>query len=188
VPKTGFHGENRRKSRLTLPVPACGPAHGVCRYKKHILVQAPKTQSLVSQSSPEYIFTFVGLVVKKPRLKLIPEKEYFFTHKRKRTFRAVFKRIVRAPSTDTQDEFYYECEGDAVLSENPWADTHGGTRRTLLLRPSLITMIQDAPPIVPPTRRRMPLGQGKTLHLSEENWMKEWVHNIRSAFRNLRRS
>jgi len=122
------------------------------------------------------------------RLKLIPEKEYLFTHKRKRTFRAVFKQIVRAPSTDILDEFYYECEADATLSENPWADRHGGTKRTIVLRPSLITMIQDAPPINTAIPRSMPLGQGKTLRLSEENWMKECIHSIRSVFRNLKRT
>jgi hypothetical protein len=125
--------------------------------------------------------------VSRLRVKLIPDKEYFFTHKRKRTFRAVFKRIVRAPSTDALDEFYYECEGDAALSENPWADKSGGTRRTLLLRPSLITLIQIAPPIIAPRPRSMPLGQGKVLRLSEENWMKECIQSIRSVFKNLRR-
>jgi hypothetical protein len=126
-------------------------------------------------------------IVRRLRLKLIQSREYLFTHKRKRTFRAVFKRIVRAPSTDALDEFYYECEVDAALSENPWADTQDGTRRTILLRPSLITMIQDAPPAIPLARRSMPLGQGKTLRLSEQNWMRECIHNIRSVFRHLRR-
>ncbi len=126
-----------------------------------------------------------GTTVRRQRQKLIPEKEYLFTHKRKRTFRAVFKRIVRAPSTDTLDEFYYECEVDAALSGNPWADSR---KATMLLRPSLITVIQDVPRNVPLRDYVRPLGQGKTLQTAtEENWMKECIASIRSAFRNLRR-
>lgn len=166
---------------------ACGHAHGRYRCRKCIFVQIPHNSLLphqiLNRRSP-----LPSSDVRRLRLKLIPTREYLFTHKRKRTFRAAFKRIVRAPSTDTVDEFYYECEVDAALSENPWADTHQGTRKTILLRPSLITMIQDAPPDSPPAPRRMPLGQGKTLRLSEENWVKECIHSIRSVFRNLRRT
>ena len=121
-----------------------------------------------------------------PKRKLIPDKEYLFTHRRLRTFRGVFKRIVRAPSTDTVDEFYYECEVDAELSRNPWARTDD--RALMLLRPSMITVVQEPPTNPASIRQANPLGQGKTLHVTQENWMTECVNAFRSLFRGRRRA
>lgn len=121
--------------------------------------------------------------------KLVPGKEYLFTHKRKRTFRAVFKRIVRAPSTDAIDEFYYECEVDSNLSGNPWSRMND--RVLVLLRPSLITVVQNTPTnlrATDPTKFYFAdaLGQGKTLVRTEENWKDELLKSVRSAIRLLR--
>ncbi|HCV42231.1 MAG TPA: hypothetical protein DGH68_02015 [Bacteroidetes bacterium] len=127
--------------------------------------------------------------VRRQRPKLVPDKEYLFTHKRKQTFRAVFKRIVRAPSSDTMDEFYFECEVDAALSGNPWTDFRRGSSATILLRPSLITIVQDVPRNATLRNYVRPLGQGNTPRIAtEESWMKECIAGIRSVFRNLRRT
>jgi hypothetical protein len=123
----------------------------------------------------------------KLKLKLIPGKEYLFTHKRKRTFRAEFKRFVRAPATDTMDELYYECEVDAALSGNPWTTTHEGTKAVTLLRPSLITLVQDAPKNARPMHHMMPRAQDQTIRQPRENWVRERIQSIQSLFRHLRR-
>lgn len=126
--------------------------------------------------------------MKKSRPKLIPEKEYLFSHKRKQTFRAVFKRFVRAPGNDTLDEYYYECEVDANLSGNPWSRMHEEEKVSIMVRPSLVTLIQSAPtdaglphPMVPHVTQPPP-------HQMRENWVTECIQSIRSAFRNRRRS
>jgi hypothetical protein len=79
----------------------------------------------------------------KMRLKLIPGKEYLFTHKRLKTFKARYVEIVRAPSSDAADEYYLKCERQIM------ATTKGGESfvkpHTTLLRPSLITLLQDVP-------------------------------------------
>jgi len=78
------------------------------------------------------------------RLKLTPGKEYLFSHRRLRTLKARFVRIVRAPASDPQDEYYYECElsdMDPVL--RPASLRSSGT---VILRPSMVTMVQDVPP------------------------------------------
>ncbi|MBM2841729.1 MAG: hypothetical protein HW412_2257, partial [Bacteroidetes bacterium] len=103
-------------------------------------------------------------------------------------FRAVFKRIVRAPGTDTMDEYYYECEVDSALSRNPWAQTHEGRRAMIVLRPSLITIIQNAPTDPRAFRQSMPLGQGKRLVRTQEHWLTECMNSLRSVFRNLKRT
>jgi len=77
------------------------------------------------------------------RLKLIPGKEYLFTHKRLRTFRARFVRIVRAPGADPTDEFYLECE--RFGSDPSFQPVGFRLSNTTLLRPSLITLVQDVP-------------------------------------------
>jgi hypothetical protein len=92
------------------------------------------------------------------RLKLVPGKEYLFTHKRLRTFRARYVRIVRAPGADPTDEYYLECERSA--SDPTFRPVGFRLSNTTLLRPSLITLVQDvpenfspgmAPPILPTT-------------------------------------
>jgi len=124
--------------------------------------------------------------MQRSRPKLIAEKEYFFTHKRKRTFRAVFKRIVRAPANDTLDEYYLECEVDAQLSGNLWNRTLDERRVSILLRPSLVTLIQSAPsdPGPPPV---IPHLQQSSSTPSRENWVTECIHSIRSVFRSRKR-
>lgn len=122
--------------------------------------------------------------MKKSLPKLIPEKEYLFTHKRKQTFRAVFKRIVRAPSTDTLDEFYYECEADSNLSANAWARMEDKT--LLRLRPSMITLIQYAPPQHARPRCSDSPNRGM-LEPSRENRFGGWFKTIRTAIRGLKR-
>jgi hypothetical protein len=122
----------------------------------------------------------------KLKLKLIPGREYLITHKRKRTFRAEFKRFVRAPATDTLDEVYFECEVDAALSGNPWAITHDGTKALALLRPSLITLIQYAPldSGIPRYNMRMP---SPSFRSQRESWVRERMQSLHSLFRYLRR-
>ena len=124
----------------------------------------------------------------KLKLKLIPGKEYLFTHKRKQTFRAEFKRFVRAPATDTLDELYYECEVDAALSGNPWASTHDGTKAVTLLRPSLITLVQN-PPNDPGSLHThlIPRAPDQSIRRPHESWMKERMQSIQSLLRHLRR-
>ena len=99
------------------------------------------------------------------RLRLIPGKEYLFTHKRLRTFRARFVRIVRAPGADPTDEYYLECERS--LSDPTFRPIGFRLSNTTLLRPSLITLVQDVPenfsPSIshappPPTRVRSDFG------------------------------
>ena len=126
--------------------------------------------------------------MKRSRPKLIPDKEYFFTHKRKRTFRAVFKRFVRAPANDVQDEYYYECEVEASQSENPWSRLNEEERISILVRPSLVTLIQSAPagaamqhPVVPRVQQPAPPQ-------TKDGWVSECIHTIRSVFRNRRRA
>lgn len=179
-------GSSIRKKRVRL---LCGHAHGRYCREKCIFDQYPGAdpvfpkcvfQILVRRHQPS---TLLSSGVK--RLKLIPEKEYLFTHKRMRTFRAVFKRIVRAPSTDTMDEYYYECEVDANLSGNPWSRMED--RALMLLRPSLITVVQNAPTDPRSLRQIMPLGQGKRLVRTQESWVTECIHSIRSVLRNLKR-
>jgi hypothetical protein len=133
-----------------------------------------------------FIFN-LNTAVTKLRLKLVPEREYLFTHKRKRTFPAVFKKIVRAPSTDALDEFYYECEVDSALSGNPWNDSHQGSRATLLLRPSMVTLVQNLPPDFDQYRHRLPARPSGSLPVREEHWVKECLESLRSAFRGMRR-
>ncbi len=123
--------------------------------------------------------------MKRTNLKLIAGKEYLFTHKRKRTFRAVFKRIVRAPSTDATDEFYYECEVDSNLSGNPWSRMED--RVLILLRPSLITVIQNVPTDTHLIHHYMPLGEGKKLIQTTDDWADEFARRIRCVFWDLRR-
>lgn len=121
------------------------------------------------------------------RPKLIPEKEYFFTHKRRQTFRAVFKRIIRAPGSDAADEFYYECEVDPALCGDQPPEAHEGGRATILLRPSLVTFIQHAPPDANPPR---PVAPQKGIPPSlppKENWVAETINSIRSVLRSRRR-
>jgi hypothetical protein len=120
------------------------------------------------------------------RVKLIPDKEYLFTHRRIRTFRAVFKRIVRAPATDTMDEYYYECEVDSALSRNPWNNPQEQRKALMLLRPSLITIIQDAPKDPGPGMRSM--ATGSPIRRQRESWTSDWMESLRSVLRNLRRS
>lgn len=82
------------------------------------------------------------------RLKLLPDKEYLFTHKRRKTFRARFVRIVRAPGSDPSDEYYLECEVTETLALSDGdlcIQAH-----TVLLRPSMVTVVQDAPPDISP--------------------------------------
>jgi hypothetical protein len=77
------------------------------------------------------------------RYKLIPGKEYLFTHKRRRNIRARFVRIARAPATDTLDEYYLECEMlDADLASR---GDIGISPPVTLLRPSMIMLVQDVP-------------------------------------------
>jgi hypothetical protein len=123
--------------------------------------------------------------VKNLHLKLIPGREYLFTHKRKRTFRAVFKRIVRAPSTDTIDEFYYECEVDASLSRNPWAQMED--RALIMLRPSLVTVIQNAPRIEIHERMRIPRNDGVTPRGARDDWTGSYFRRLRLALGDIRR-
>ena len=122
----------------------------------------------------------------KLKLKLIPGREYLITHKRKRTFRAEFKRFVRAPATDTLDEVYFECEVDSALSGNPWTITQDGTRALALLRPSLITLIQYAP-LDSGTPRYAISVPGPTLRSPREGWVKDRMQSIQSLLRYLRR-
>ena len=122
--------------------------------------------------------------MKNLHLKLIPGREYLFSHKRKRTFRAVFKRIVRAPSTDTIDEFYYECEVDASLSRNPWAQN--GDRALIKLRPSLVTVIQNAPP-AQSCGRLVRRDEGAKLARDGDKPPGSYFNRIRSVFGDIRR-
>jgi len=78
------------------------------------------------------------------RLKLIPGKEYLFTHKRLRTFRARYVGIVRAPATDPNDEYYLECE--CLDVDHPFRPEVFRLSSSTLIRPSLVTLIQDVPP------------------------------------------
>ena len=78
------------------------------------------------------------------RIKLIPGKDYLFTHRRLRTLKARFVRVIRAPASDPQDEYYYECEissMDPVLRP-PSLRSSG----TIVLRPSLVSLVQEVPP------------------------------------------
>ncbi len=144
------------------------------------------TQGAPTPIAPSRPKSSTDTEVKRLQLKLIPGREYLFTHKRKRTFRAVFKRIVRAPSTDTMDEYYFECEVDSNLSGSPW--TRMQERVVMLLRPSLITIIQNVPTDPGSIRQHMPLGQGKELVQAQDRWVAEYVHRIRCAFWDLRRT
>jgi hypothetical protein len=77
------------------------------------------------------------------RLKLVSGREYLFTHKRLRTIKARYIRIVRAPATDAADEFYLECEiTDLDPALRPPSLRPTGT---ILLRPSMITLTQLVP-------------------------------------------
>ncbi len=77
------------------------------------------------------------------KLKLVSGREYLFTHKRLRTIKARYVRIVRAPGTDATDEYYLECEiTDLDPALRPPTLRHSGT---LLLRPSMITLMQSVP-------------------------------------------
>ena len=126
--------------------------------------------------------------MKRSRPKLIPDKEYLFTHKRKRTFRAVFKRFVRAPANDTLDEYYYECEVDANLSGNPWSRMQEEERVSILVRPSLVTLIQGAQVGADHPHLTIPGTRQPTPHQIRENWVTECIHTLRSVFRNRRRA
>lgn len=139
-------------------------------------------QPLPPSNDAPFIFNH-STTVAKLKIKLVPEREYLFTHKRKRTFPAVFKRIVRAPSTDTLDEFYYECEVDSALSGNPWNDLREGERATMLLRPSLITLVQNLPPDFNRYRHTLPSRPVQQTHRRQENWILEYIHSIRSVIR-----
>ena len=77
------------------------------------------------------------------RLKLVSGREYLFSHKRLRTIKVRYIRIVRAPATDPADEYYLECE----LSDLDPAVRPSTLRTTgrILLRPSMITLMQDVP-------------------------------------------
>ncbi|MDH4069145.1 MAG: hypothetical protein OEV30_01855 [Ignavibacteria bacterium] len=75
--------------------------------------------------------------------KLISGKEYLFTHRRLRTLKARYLRIVRAPASDPIDEYYFECEIsclDPVVRPPTLRDSG-----MILLRPSLVTLVQDVP-------------------------------------------
>lgn len=76
--------------------------------------------------------------------KLISGKEYLFTHRRLRTLKARYLRIVRAPASDPADEYYLECEIsslDPVVRPSTLRDSG-----LIMLRPSLVTLVQDVPP------------------------------------------
>ena len=77
------------------------------------------------------------------RLKLVSGREYLFTHKRLKTLKARFVRIVRAPASDFADEYYLECELtdlDPVLRPSTLRSSG-----LILLRPSMITLMQNVP-------------------------------------------
>jgi hypothetical protein len=76
------------------------------------------------------------------RLKLIPGKEYLFTHKRRGTLHARYLRIVRAPGTDPDDEYYLDCE---ILSPGLFPGETSTISTSTLLRPSMISLLQDVP-------------------------------------------
>ncbi len=101
------------------------------------------------------------------RLKLIPGKEYLFTHKRRNTLRARFLRIVRAPGTDPYDEYYLECEIPSPGQFLNDGEVNGSG--CSLLRPSMITLVQDVPanysPVdaYPPARPLVEEAPKKTL-------------------------
>lgn len=78
------------------------------------------------------------------RLKLVSGREYLFTHRRLRIVKARFIRIVRAPGSDPADEFYLECS----VAETDPAFRPPSLRGsdTLMLRPSMVSMVQDVPP------------------------------------------
>ncbi len=77
------------------------------------------------------------------RLKLVSGREYLFTHKRLRTIKARYIRIVRAPASDPNDEYYLECEiTDLDPALRPSSLRSSGT---ILLRPSMITLMQYVP-------------------------------------------
>lgn len=155
----------------------------------HYISANPQCLSRLPRSTLQLESTLESRTVNRQRPKLIPEKEYLFTHKRKRTFRAVFRRIVRAPGTDTLDEFYYECEVDAALSGKAWADFQKGMTTTILLRPSLITMVQDVPKNVLLREYVRPSepNQGHPA-TSDESWVKECFTALRSVFKRGRRT
>ena len=164
----------------TFKLHFCGKGHRSICQRMCILMWVPPPRHT------SYLRLSSDTQVKKLQLKLIPEREYLFTHKRKRTFRAVFKRIVRAPSTDAMDEYYYQCEVDSILSGNPWSRMHD--RVSVLLRPSLITVIQNVPTDPRSIHQYMALGQGKQLVQTEDKWVAEYVHRIRCVFWDLRRT
>src|SRR5262245_51539242 len=76
------------------------------------------------------------------RLKLIPGKEYLFSHKRRGTLHARYLRIVRAPGTDPDDEYYLDCE---ILSAGLLPGEKLSISASTLLRPSMISLMQDVP-------------------------------------------
>jgi hypothetical protein len=77
------------------------------------------------------------------RLKLVSGREYLFTHRRLKTIKARYVRIVRAPATDPTDEYYLECElTDLDPALRPPTLRPSGT---ILLRPSMITVMQNVP-------------------------------------------
>jgi hypothetical protein len=81
--------------------------------------------------------------MKRLQLKLVPGNEYLFTHKRLKTLRARFIRIVRAPGTDPLDEYYLECElGSTDRSCRPVSLRESDS---IFLRPSMITLMQYVP-------------------------------------------
>ena len=87
------------------------------------------------------------------RLKLIPGKEYLLTHKRRSTLRARFLRIVRAPGTDPDDEYYLECE---ISSQGQFLNESVDHSGSTMLRPSMITLMQDLPPNYSPANAYPP--------------------------------
>lgn len=126
--------------------------------------------------------------MKRSRPKLIPDKEYLFSHKRKQTFRAVFKRFVRAPGNDTLDEYYYECEVDANQSGNQWSHMDEEGKALILVRPSLVTLIQNAPADACLPQLITPRPLQPTPHQMRDSWVTECIHTIRSVFRNRKRT
>jgi hypothetical protein len=71
---------------------------------------------------------------------------YVFTHKRKGTFRAQFRRLVVAPADDHQDRVFLECMIDTSQNGTPHlARVKGETDTLTNIRPSLLTEVREAP-------------------------------------------